>query len=238
MVTVLYLGDTAVEVVKKDIKNLHLSVHPPTGRVLISAPLRMSLETIRVFAISKLSWIKQHQKKQVEQDREPPREYLDRESHYVWGRRYLLRIVELQAPPRVDLQHRRLVLQVRPGASEGKKQAVLDEWYRVEVKKALPSLIAKWEQLLGVKVERCFVQKMKTKWGSCNAESKSIRLNTDLAKKPPECLEYIVVHEMVHLLVRGHGNRFTSLMELYFPNWRIVRQILNEAPLSHIDWAY
>ena len=238
MVMQIELGEIAVEVVKKDIKNIHLSVHPPTGRVRISAPLRMNLETIRVFAISKLGWIKQHQKKLREQEREAPREYLDRESHYVWGKRYLLQVVEVDTAPVVELKHSKIRLQVRPGTSEDKRQAIVDEWYRAQIKKAVPSLIANWESLMGIEVERFFVQKMKTKWGSCNAGSKSIRLNTELAKKPTECLEYIVVHEMVHFLVRDHSDRFTALMDRYLPSWRLVRQTLNEAPLAHANWAY
>jgi len=238
MVTTIALGEIAVEVVKKDIKNVHLSVYPPAGRVRLSAPLRMNIETIRVFAISKLGWIKQQQKKLREQQRETPREYLDRESHYVWGKRYLLRIMERDTAPTVALKHATILLRVRPGTGEDKRQAIVDEWYRTELKKAVRSLIAKWEPLMGVKVERFFVQKMKTKWGSCNAGSKSIRLNTELTKKPPECLEYIIVHEMAHLIVHRHDDRFTSLMDRYFPNWKLVRQALNAAPLAHTDWAY
>jgi predicted metal-dependent hydrolase len=232
------LGNIAVEVVKKDIKNVHLSVYPPFGRVKISAPLRMKLDTIRVYAISKLGWIKQQQLKFRSQQRETPREYLDRESHFVWGKRYLLQIVESKAPPSVQLTHGKMLLKVRPGANEDKKQAVVDEWYRAQLKKAAPPLIAKWEPLMGVKVERYFLQKMKTKWGSCNVTSKSIRLNTELAKKPSECLEYIVVHEMLHLLVRRHDDKFLRLMESYLPGWRLIRQTLNEAPLAHAHWVY
>ncbi len=238
MMTTIELSEIAVEVVKKDIKNIHLSVHPPTGRVRISAPLRVNLETIRVFANSKLGWIKQHQKKLREQERETPREYLYRESHYVWGKRYLLQVVEVHAAPAVELKHNMMLLRVRLGTSEDKRQAIVDEWYRAQIKKAVPSLIAKWEPLMGVEVERFFVQKMKTKWGSCNAGSKSIRLNTELAKKPTECLEYIVVHEMMHLFVHDHGDRFTTLMDRYLPSWRLVRQTLNEAPLAHTNWIY
>ena len=237
MVTKIELGEIAVEVVKKDIKNIHLSVYPPAGRVRISAPLRMNLETIRVFAISKLGWIRQQQQKLRQQQRETPREYLDRESHYVWGKRYLLQVIEADAAPAVELRHSKMLLRVRLGTSDTKKQAIVDEWYRAQIKKAVPSLIAKWEPLMGVKVERFFVRKMKTKWGSCNAGSKSIRLNTDLAGKPPECLEYIVVHEMVHLLMPGHGDRFTAVMDRYLPSWKQVRQTLNEAPLAHANWA-
>jgi predicted metal-dependent hydrolase len=238
MVMMIELGEIAVEVVKKDIKNIHLSVYPPTGGIRIAAPLRMNIETIRVFAVSKLGWIKQQQKKLREQQRETPRQYLDRESHYVWGKRYLLEVIEKDEAAGVDLKHSKMRLRVRPGTSEDKKQAIVDRWYRAQLKKAVPSLIAKWEPILGVKVERFFVQKMKTKWGSCNPESKSIRLNTDLARKPPECLEYIVLHEMVHLLVPGHGDGFTTLMDRYLPNWRLVRQTLNEAPLAHSNWTY
>ncbi len=238
MRTNIKLGEISVEVVKKDIKNIHLSVYPPAGRVRISAPRRMNLETIRVFAISKLGWIRHQQEKLRGQPRETPREYLNRESHYVWGKRYLLQITENESAPAVELKHNKIILRVRPGTSEEKKEAIVDEWYRTQLKKAVPSLIAKWEPLMGAKVERFFVQKMKTKWGSCNPSAKSIRLNAELSKKPPECLEYILVHEMVHLFVRRHDDRFMSLMDRYMSNWRLVRQTLNEAPLSHTNWAY
>ncbi|MFY9611636.1 MAG: SprT family zinc-dependent metalloprotease [Blastocatellia bacterium] len=238
MPTQVKLGDIAVDVVQKDIKNVHLSVHPPTGRVTISAPARMSLDTIRVFAVSKLAWIKQQQQKLREQERETPREYLDRESHYVWGKRYLLKVVETDRPPEVELKHNKMHLRVRPGASDEKKQTIVEEWYREQLKQAASSLIAKWEPLVGVKVERFFVQKMKTKWGSCNPESSSIRLNTDLAKKPPQCLEYIVVHEMIHLLEGTHNARFTALMDQFMPQWRFCRAELNRLPVRHEDWAY
>ena len=168
MVRQLKLGDIAVDVVLKDIKNVHLSVHPPTGRVRISAPSRMSLDNIRVFAISKLGWIKQQQKKLQEQERETPREYLDRESHYVWGKRYLLTVIESDQAPSVELKHNRMLLRVRPGTDEKRRQALVEGWYREQLKNAVPPLIAKWEPLLGVKVKRFFVQRMKTKWGSCN----------------------------------------------------------------------
>ena len=192
-----------MDVVLKDIKNIHLSVYPPAGAVRISAPSRMSLDTIRVFAISKLGWIKQQQSKLRGQERETPREYLDRESQFVWGRRYLLQVVECDEPPSIELKHKRMILRVRPAADEARKQAIVGNWYRAEVKKAATALIAKWEPVLGVKVDRLFVQRMKTKWGSCTTETRSIRLNTDLAKKPADCLEYIVVHEMAHLIVRA-----------------------------------
>jgi predicted metal-dependent hydrolase len=238
MVMQFQLGEIAVEVVLKDIKNIHLSVYPPAGKVRISAPSRMTLDTVRVFAISKLGWIKQQQEKLRGQERETPREYLDRESHFVWGKRYLLKVTECDATPSVELKHSRMFLRLRPATSSDKKQAVVEAWYREQIRKAVPSLIAKWEPVMGVKVEKFFVQKMKTKWGSCNAASKTIRLNTDLAKKPPQCLEYIVVHEMAHLVVRHHNEQFSSIMDKCLPGWRLLRQMLNNAPLAHTDWVY
>jgi predicted metal-dependent hydrolase len=238
MVTQLKLGDIAVDVVLKDIKNVHLSVYPPYGRVRISAPRRLSMNTIRVFAISKLTWIKQQQKKLREQERETPREYLDRESHYVWGRRYLLKVVEAPGEPRIEMKNNRMILRGAPQTSEQAKQEIVSGWYREQIKAAVPELIAKWERLMEVQVNRVFVRKMKTKWGSCNPRARSIRLNTDLAKKPRECLEYIVVHEMVHLLEPTHNDRFISLMDRFMPQWRLRREQLNRLPVRHEEWAY
>jgi predicted metal-dependent hydrolase len=238
MATQVRLGDVSVDVVLKDIKHVHLSVHPPTGRVRIAAPSRMSLDTIRVFAVSKIGWIKQQQKKLREQERETPREFLDRESHYVWGKRYLLSIREGEQSPSVELKHSRMILCVRSATDGGKKQEVIEAWYRNELKQTAPALITKWQLRLDVDVERFFVQRMKTKWGSCNPAARSIRLNTELAKKPRECLEYIVVHEMVHLIERTHNARFVALMERYLPNWKVCRQMLNQLPVRHETWRY
>ncbi|AZP11213.1 M48 family metallopeptidase [Undibacterium parvum] len=238
MTVQLDLGGLCIDVVKKNIKNVHLSVYPPSGKVRISAPLYMELDTIRVFAISKLAWIKSQQRKILAQERETPREYLDRESHYLWGKRYLLQIVEKDATPNVELTHGKLILQLRPGTDDGRRQEILDSWYREQIKIAMPDLIAKWEPLLGVSASRIFVQRMKTKWGSCNPSLKNIRLNTDLAKKPPECLEYIVVHELAHLIEPTHNARFTALMELFMPKWRHLREELNRLPVRHEDWDY
>jgi predicted metal-dependent hydrolase len=232
------LGDVTVDVVLKDIKNVHLSVYPPKGRVRISAPKRMSLDTIRVFAISKLDWIRQQQVKLREQERETPREYLDRESHLVWGKRYLLTVTESEEPPAIELKHRRMLLRVRPGTEEAKREALVEEWYREQLKAAVPALLARWQPLLGVSVERWFVQRMKTKWGSCNHRARTIRLNTELAKKPAECLEYIVVHELVHLLEPTHNARFVALMDRFMPNWQLYRESLNRLPLRRETWSY
>jgi predicted metal-dependent hydrolase len=234
----LKLGDMEVDVAFKNIKNVHLSVHPPTGRVRISAPSRMSLETIRAFAISKLGWIKQQQKKLQEQDRESPREYINRESHYVWGKRYLLKVSERNKAPSVELKHSQMLLWIRPGTNGIRRHAILEKWYRDQLKKAVPPLVAKWEPLLGVKVKRFFIQRMKTKWGSCNPGAGHIRLNTELAKKPPECLEYIVVHEMAHLLEPTHNARFRAMMDRLMPKWKFYLDQLNRLPVSHEDWVY
>lgn len=234
----LHLGDIAVRVLRKEIKNIHLSVHPPTGRVTISAPSRMTNDTLRVFALSKLGWIRRQQRKLVEQERESPREFLNRESHYVWGRRYLLTVTESDQPPSLALSHSRMFMRVRPGTDASKKQDLIDEWYREQIRRAVPPLIAKWERLMDVKVERFFVQRMKTKWGSCNPRARTIRLNTDLAKKPRECLEYLVVHEMVHLLEPTHNARFVALMSQFMPKWEHHRERLNQLPVRHEVWSY
>jgi predicted metal-dependent hydrolase len=238
MVSQIKLGDIAVDVVLKDIKNVHLSVYPPTGRVRISAPRRMSLDTIRVFAISKLDWIRQQQKALRAQERETPREYVDRESHYVWGKRYLLTVSERDEPPSIELKHNRMLLRVRPGTGEDKRMAVVEEWYREQLKEAVPPLLARWQPLLGVRVHRFFVQRMKTKWGGCNHAARTIRLNTDLAKKPAECLEYIVLHELVHLLEPTHNARFVALMGEFMPKWQFHRQVLNRLPVRRETWSY
>jgi predicted metal-dependent hydrolase len=238
MVTELRLGEIAVEIVLKDIKNVHLGVYPPTGRVRISAPKRMSISTIRIFAISKLGWIKQHQKKLRNQERETPREYLDRESHYVWGTRYLLKVIEDNGGPKVELKHRKMILRVAAKTSDEAKQATVARWYREQIKAAVPSLIAKWGPIVPAKVERVFVQKMKTKWGSCNPGKHTIRLNTDLAKKPRECLEYILVHEMAHILEPTHSTRFVALIDRLMPQWRSRRDELNRLPVCHEKWPY
>ncbi len=238
MVSQIKLGDIAVDVVLKDIKNVHLSVYPPSGRVRIAAPEHMNLDTIRVFAVSKLAWIKKQQKKLREQERETFREYLDRESHYVWGKRYLLRIVEVDAAPAVELKAGNMILRVRPGANAKARGATVSKWYREQLKAAIPDLLAKWEPVIGVNVERVFIQKMKTKWGSCNPDRRSVRFNTDLAKKPSYCLEYILVHELTHLLEKKHNDRFTALMDQFMPQWREYREMLNTSPLTHEDWGY
>ncbi|AET93337.1 zinc metalloprotease [Burkholderia sp. YI23] len=232
------LGEMSIDVVRKDIKHVHLSVYPPDGHVRISAPRNMTSDLIRVYAITRLDWIRRQQRKLLAQERETPREYLDRESHYVWGKRYLLKVVEAAAAPMVKLKHSTLELWVRPGSDASGRREVLDGWYREQLREAVEPLQEKWESLLGVKARRILVQHMKTKWGSCNPGSGNIRLNTDLARKPSDCLEYILVHELLHLIEPTHNARFQSLMDTFMPQWRQVRDEVNRLPVRHEEWAY
>jgi predicted metal-dependent hydrolase len=231
---VIELGDIEIDVVRKNIKNVHLSVCPPTGKVRISAPLRMNLDTIRGFAIAKLNWIEKHQQKIRNQAREAPREYIDRESHYLWGKRYLLKLIEIDAPPHLELQCDRMLLQVSPGADLQKKRAVFDDFYRCQIETAIPPLITKWEKLMALQVNSFTIRKMKTKWGSCTPSLGTIRFNLELAKKPAECLEYVIVHEMVHLLEPSHNRRFIAFMDSFMPKWRFYQSELNRLPISSI----
>ena len=223
---------------QKDIKNIHLSVYPPNGAVRIAAPQRMNLDTIRLYAISKLSWIKKQQTKFKDQPREAKREFITKESHYYQGKRYLLKVYEQDAPPKVVLKHGSIELYIRPNTSIEKKKVIMDEWYRERLKKTIPSAIAKWEKIMDVTVQEFGVKKMKTKWGTCSADPKRIWLNLELAKKPPQCLEYIVVHEMVHLTERHHNDHFIALMDKFMPQWRFYKEMLNKIPVSHVEWGY
>lgn len=234
----LQLGEIAVEVVLKNIKNIHLSVHPPLGQVRISAPRRVSLDTLRVFALSKLDWIRRQQRKLREQPRETPREYLDRESHYVWGQRYLLTVEESEAAPTVEFQPQHLLLRVRPGTEAVRREAMLTAWYREQLRQAVSPLIARWEPIMSVKVRAFSIRRMKTRWGSCTPKTGQIRINTELAKKPPECLEYLIVHEMTHLLEPTHNARFKALLDQFLPDWRRRKELLNQLPVRCENWRY
>lgn len=233
------ISDIKIDVVRKNIKNIHLAVYPPTGRVRIAAPLTVNDDAIRLFAISKLGWIKRHQRKFEEQERITSREYKDRESHYFQGRRYLLNIFEVDAPPKVVLKNKTYIeLYIRPGAPVEKRHKILTEWYRAELKKQIPAMIEKWESVLNIKVNDWHVKQMKTKWGSCITEKKKIWINLELAKKPECYLEYIIVHEMVHLLERHHNDTFLYYMDKYLPNWKQLKTELGKLPVSHADWNY
>ncbi len=232
MLSQLTIGDLTIEVDFKPIKNIHLSVHPPDGHVRIASPPRVALETLRVFAVTKLPWIRKQQKKFRAQKRETPREYLDRESHYLWGQRLLLKVVVRDAPPKIEIRHRTLLMTVRPAMGKESRDALLAQWYRQKVKEVVHSLLETWEPRLNVKINQVFVRKMKTRWGSCNPMKGTIRLNTELAKKPKECLEYVVVHELVHLLESRHSERFQRKMDSFLPHWRVLRELLKSHPIA------
>ncbi len=232
------LGDISIAVVNKAVKHVHLTVYPPTGRVTLVVPVGTRPEVARAYAITKLEWIRDQQAKLRSQARETPRAYVGRESHYLWGRRYLLTVVEADEKPRVRVSHRRITLAVRPGSSQARREEVMQEWYRSQLHEALPPLIRKWEKRLGVKVSAYYLQRMKTKWGSCNTRMKTIRLNTELAKKPKDLMEYVVTHEMVHLLEPRHSERFVALMNRYCPGWLEARAELNELPLGAETWKH
>ncbi|OPX92540.1 M48 family metallopeptidase [Dehalococcoides sp. UCH007] len=232
------LGDLKIDVTYKDIKNVHLSVYPPSGKVRISAPLRLDLDTIRIYAISKLGWIRKQQTKLNEQAREPARDYINRESHYYLGKRYLLEILDIEAAPKITLKHSVIEMQIRPDTSTEKRETILDEWYRQRMKEIVPAYIHTWERTLNVNVRDFGIKKMKTKWGSCNRKAGRIWLNLELAKKPRSCIEYVVVHEMVHLLERKHGEKFTFHMDNFLPMWKSLKEELNRSPLSHQEWDY
>lgn len=236
MEEIIQIGDLSIRVSRKDIKNVHLSVHPPDGFVTLAAPTATRLDVARAYAISKLGWIRHQQQIFRNQARETPRELVTRESHYLWGRRYLLTVAYADDKPNIRLDHRRITLTVRPGSSEEKRAEILHEWHKALLHAAVPPLIEKWEAKLGVRVERYFLQRMKTRWGSCNHTAGHIRLNTELVKKPKDLLEYIIVHEMVHLIEPTHNERFMALLDQHYPTWREARDEINALPLSAESW--
>lgn len=235
----LHIANLDIDVIRKDIKNMHLAVYPPTGRIRLAAPSRTDDEVIRLFAISKLSWIKRHIKNFKAQARETPRDFVSGESHYFEGRRYLINVIDYQGRNKVELKnHKEINLYVKPDSSSAQRAKVFKEWYRKELKAQIPEIIEKWEKVMGVKANEWGVKHMRTKWGTCNTDEKRIWINLELAKKPKNCLEYIIVHELVHLLERSHNDRFIALMNKYMPKWRAHRDELNRLPVSHTDWGY
>jgi len=232
----IQLGEVSITVTRKDIKNVHLSVHPPEGRVTLVAPSGTRLEVARAYAISKLSWIRAQQKKLDNQARETPRQFVERESHYLWGRRYLLTVEYQEAKPLVSLDHKRITLTVRPGSDAEKRAEVIHEWHKALLHEVVPPLIKKWESKLKVQVAGYFLQRMKTKWGSCNHRAGNIRLNTELVKKPKDLIEYVIVHEMAHVTEPTHSDRFIAILDEHYPSWREARAELNDLPLTAEVW--
>ena len=230
------LGDISIALTRKQVKHVHLSVHPPNGRVTMVVPPGTRVAAARAYAISKLRWIKEQRLRLLSQPRETARAFVNRESHSLWGRRYLLTVREAEERPSVVAKNRRLVLTVRPGASKAKRSEVMHEWHKQLLHEAVGPLLAKWQAKLGVKASAYFVQRMKTKWGACNHRDRNIRLNTELVKKPKDLLEYVIVHELVHLIEPKHSDRFMALMDRYYPHWRESRAELNALPLGNVRW--
>ena len=226
-----------IEVVYKDIKNLHIGVYPPAGRVRVAAPKRVDEERIRLAVIQRLPWIKQQRRLLMDAVRQSEREMVTGESHYVWGSRLRLRVIERPGRPHVEVDHDHLLLYVPEGMDQEARTRVLDSWHRSELRRAVEPLVAQWESVIEQTVSQWGIKRMKTKWGSCNRESRRIWINLELAKKHPLCLEYVVVHEMAHLLERNHGERFAKLMDSLLPDWRSRRDELNNAPLADEVWA-
>lgn len=233
------VGNISIDVVRKDIENLHLAVYPPNGRVRIASPLKIDDEAVRLFAISKMAWIKKQQLKFETQQRQSKRQFISGESHYYKGKRYLLNVIYHNAAPKVEIRNKnRIDLYVRVGSNTEQREKVLTEWYRRQLKSQIPSLIDKWQKIIGVKVQDWGIKKMKTKWGTCTIANSRIWLNLELAKKPEHCVEYIVVHEIMHLLERNHNERFVAHMDKFMPRWHFYKDELNNSMLSHEDWTY
>jgi len=235
----IHVSGISVEVVRKDIKNLHVGVYPPTGRVRVAAPLRLDDEAVRLVVVSRLGWIRRKQALFEQQDRQSEREMVTGESHYYRGCRYRLHVVEQDGRPDVCLANNTTIkLRVRPGTPAAKRRDVLKQWYRKRLREQIVPLITKWEPRVGVAVAEVRIRKMKTRWGSCNTVARRIWLNLELVKKPPLCLEYVLVHELIHLLERHHNDRFRELMDGLMPKWRLHHEELKRAPLGHVDWEY
>ena len=232
----IVIGDIPIDVVRKDIKNLHLSVHRPDGRVRISAPLRMDMEAIKVFALSKLAWIRKQRARLLARERGAPRDYADEESHYYLGKRYLLKIIETNAARGVIINHDTMEMYVRAATSREKRRLMLESWYRRQLKEIIPGYVVKYEHMMRVTVREFAVKRMRTRWGTCNTRAGRIWINLELIKRPLHCIEYIVVHEMVHLLERRHNKVFAAYMDTFLPAWRAHKEELNKGPLAHEHW--
>jgi predicted metal-dependent hydrolase len=232
----LTVAGIGVDVVYKDIKNIHIGIYPPVGRVRVAAPRRLDDDQVRLALVQRLPWIKRQRRRLQEAARQSQRQMVSGESHYAWGSRYRLKVVRRAGRAHVELDGGRMILYVPEGTSAEQRRELLDRWYREQLRAAVPGVLARWEPEMGVRVSRWTIRRMKTKWGSCNRETGHVSFNLELAKKHPDSLEYIAVHEMTHLLERGHGRRFTKLMDGFMPDWRERRDQLNDAPLAHEEW--
>jgi predicted metal-dependent hydrolase len=235
----LQVGNIEALVVRKPIKNLHLSVLPPLGKVRVSAPIAMKDDAIRILLATRLLWIKKQQEKFKTQERQDPREYVSGESHYYWGKRYRLEVIYNDKPSSVSLKGKdKIILSVRPNSDRAKREQVMMDWYRKELRGIANGLIEHWQKTINVRVKEWGIKRMKTRWGTCNQKAGRIWLNLELAKKPEHCLDFIIVHEMTHLLERGHNDRFKAHMDKYIPRWRQYKEELNQSILSYEQWDY
>jgi len=228
-----------VETVKKDIKNIHVGVYPPNGRVRVATPLKTTDETIKQIILTKMAWIKKQQKRFKEQERQTKREYVSGESHYFMGNRYRLNVIQTEAKPHLEIKRKtRIDMYVKPQATVEQKEKIFEDFYRRELKKQIPKLLNKWEKRTGLSVKEVRIRKMKTKWGSCNPNHQRIWLNLELAKKPQRCIEYIIVHEMAHLIEKNHTKKFKALLNSFMPKWTQYKKELNTGKLGHFTWNY
>lgn len=234
----LQVAGVDVDVVYKHIKNMHIAVYPPLGRVRVAAPERLDDDAIRLAIVQRLPWIKRRREELLNAARQSKREMVTGESHYAWGQRYRLQAIETSGRIRFDLRGDKLIMEAPAGSTAEERRDALDRWYRAALKAEIPALINKWEPVLGRDVAKWSVRRMKTKWGSCNREAAHLWFNLELAKKHPRCLEYIVVHEMTHLLERNHNEQFSQLMDSFIPDWRSRRDDLNASPLRDEEWIY
>jgi predicted metal-dependent hydrolase len=232
------VGGLRVDIVRKPIKNLHLGVYPPHGRVRVAAPLAVSTEAVRLAVVTRMGWIKCQRAKFDSQSRQSERAYVSGESHYYLGQRYRLRLIEGAPAGRVHIRNSRsLELHVRRDSDCDVRERVLLSWYRRELRTRAIPIIEKWAGAMKIAVPLCGIKRMKTKWGTCSIDARRIWLNLEIIKKPPQCIEYIVAHELTHFLERNHSDRFVALMDRQLPQWRLIRDELNAEPLAHEQWA-
>ena len=223
-----------VSVTKKAIKNMHLYVKPPDGHVEVSAPIRLNDESIELFIRTKIGWIRRQQEKFEKQPRQTAREYMSGEALYVWGRPYDLLVSYSNKGNSLVLNGEKAILTVRESSTTEQREKYVNEWYRGILKEEIARVLPKWERITGLHPTGWQIKNMTTRWGTCNVKTRKIWLNLQLAKKTPECLEYVIVHELMHLIEKSHNGKFVALMDRYLPNWREIRKKLNDQMLDYL----
>ena len=233
----LVVGEIDVEVVRKPIKNLHLGVYPPSGRVRVAAPPSVNDEAIRLAVVTRMGWIKRQKNKFEQQARQSERNYLSGETHFHFGTGYRLRLIRKTGGATVRIRGDRIELAVPPEADRDFRERAFQRWQREKLRERLEPLVDRWSKALKVARPESRIKRMRTKWGSCNPDAGRIWINLEMAKKPLDCLDYLVCHEMVHLIERTHGDRFIALLDRHMPRWRVLRDELNEKPLGPEKWG-